>query len=198
MPQTRTTTSREDKVEDLLDVAEALFEEHGFAGTSTARLARTAGVSEKTLFWYFPSKDHVLVAVVERAAVRIDARLRRRRRPGDSIAAGLYRVLRAMRSIRHLLPAMHQRAEVSEHVAVSRERFRAFHRRAIAAGLHAAGVPEEDLEAAVTIVVCFADGALLRNIGDRELRRLCDTLVERLSSARMSRSRGTRKRATLQ
>lgn len=194
MPQTRRNTPRADKVDELLDAAESLFRERGFPGTTTAQIAKAAKVSERTLFWYFPSKDHVLVAVVERAAARIDASLRRRGWPTDDPAEDLYRVLQAMRALRHLLPAMHQRAEASKHVADARRRFGAAHRRGIAAVLRELGTPEEDLEASTVIVTCFVDGVLLRNVRGRELRRLCETLVDRLRPRRggPARSRAAR------
>ncbi|WP_308492829.1 TetR/AcrR family transcriptional regulator [Microbacterium terrisoli] len=49
----------------ILDAAEALFAQHGFDGTSTARIARTAGVPKGLLFYYFPSKPDILAALLE-------------------------------------------------------------------------------------------------------------------------------------
>lgn len=178
MPRTRSDTSRADKVDELLDAAESLFEERGFAGTTTALLARTAGVSERTLFWYFPTKDHVLVAVVDRAWGRQSEALTRGPVPRD-FADGLFRVLLAMRGIRHLLPTMHQRAEVSEVVEDARARYRDLGHRAIVAGLRPLGVPEAELDASVEIVACFTDGVLLRNLDDDRLRYLCGVLANR-------------------
>lgn len=185
MPRNRVDTAREVKVEAILDVAERLFAERGFTTTSTALLARTAGVSERTLFWYFPTKDHLLVAVTERAARGIRDELLADGAPdpgefGDS----LFRVVRAMREVRHLLPVMHQRAEVSEHVAAARARFREVHHRVIAIGLRPLGVPEDQLDAAIEIVTCFVDGVLLRNLDDRRMRQLCQALADQLRTTR--------------
>lgn len=45
----------------LREAALELFVTHGYAATSTARVAERAGVSEMTLFRHFPSKDALLL-----------------------------------------------------------------------------------------------------------------------------------------
>lgn len=49
----------------ILDAAERLFARHGFDGTSTARLAHAVGVPKGLLFYYFPTKPHILTALLE-------------------------------------------------------------------------------------------------------------------------------------
>ena len=182
MPKTRSDTPRTEKIEALLDAADQLFAERGFDGTSTARLAKAAGVSERTLYWYFPTKDHVLCAVLQRASDRIVDELREAGWPDLADPAGtLFAILQAMRKIRHLLPSFHQRAEVSDHVAATRDRFRADNDRALSFALRTAGVVETDLEPAIDIVLAFADGVLIRNIDGPELEAAVITLVSRLA-----------------
>ncbi|PJZ46300.1 TetR/AcrR family transcriptional regulator [Leptospira brenneri] len=45
-----------EKEKDIVDAAEDVFAELGFAGATTAELAKRANVTERTLFKYFPSK----------------------------------------------------------------------------------------------------------------------------------------------
>src|SRR5262249_31190924 len=45
----------------LLDSARALFAERGFQATSAADIAAAAGVTERTLFRYFPSKSALVL-----------------------------------------------------------------------------------------------------------------------------------------
>ncbi|TGL44515.1 TetR/AcrR family transcriptional regulator [Leptospira perdikensis] len=45
-----------DKERDIIQAAEDVFAEVGFTGATTAELAKRAGVTERTLFKYFPSK----------------------------------------------------------------------------------------------------------------------------------------------
>ena len=43
----------------ILQAATRLFADHGYRGTRTAQIAALAGVTERTLFRYFPSKDQL-------------------------------------------------------------------------------------------------------------------------------------------
>ena len=47
-----------------LTVASKEFVAHGYARASVARIARDAGVSKKTIYLRYPSKDELLIAVV--------------------------------------------------------------------------------------------------------------------------------------
>lgn len=52
------------KEKSILSAAEVLFAEKGASDTPTAEIARKAGVTERTLFRYFPSKDDLLKRVM--------------------------------------------------------------------------------------------------------------------------------------
>lgn len=52
--------------EQLLSTALALFAEHGYAATSTKRIAETAGVTEGLVFHYFDSKEALLLELMSR------------------------------------------------------------------------------------------------------------------------------------
>ena len=62
-------------VEALLLAAAQVFEVHGYAAGTTNRIAERAGVSIGTLYQYFPSKEAVAVALLERHVVDTDHRL---------------------------------------------------------------------------------------------------------------------------
>ena len=53
-------------VEAILEGAAQVFERHGYAHTTTDRIAERAGVSVGSLYQYFPNKDAVIVALAER------------------------------------------------------------------------------------------------------------------------------------
>ncbi len=50
----------------LIDTALALFAEHGIEATRVSDIAQTAGVAQGLLYHYFPSKDALLAAIIER------------------------------------------------------------------------------------------------------------------------------------
>jgi len=53
-------------VEAVLTAAAQVFEERGYTGGTTNRIAEVAGVSIGTLYQYFPSKEALAVALLER------------------------------------------------------------------------------------------------------------------------------------
>ena len=54
--------------EQLLETALTLVSEHGVAGASLRKLAAELGISQPSLYHYFPSKDALVSAVVEYCA----------------------------------------------------------------------------------------------------------------------------------
>ena len=58
---------RERREEEILDAAAQLFAERGFAAANTQVLADTLGVGKGTIYRYFPSKEELLLAAVDRA-----------------------------------------------------------------------------------------------------------------------------------
>jgi len=62
-----------DTVATILEAAARILERHGFAGYNTNAVAELAGVSIGSLYQYFPNKDALIAALVEReTAVLLD------------------------------------------------------------------------------------------------------------------------------
>src|SRR5271166_1266014 len=59
-------TIREENERALLEAAEWTFAEQGFAGATTAAIARRAGVPKANLHYYFPTKEGLYRSVIER------------------------------------------------------------------------------------------------------------------------------------
>ncbi len=62
-------------VDMVLVAAAQVFEAHGYASGTTNRIAERAGVSIGTLYQYFPSKEAIAVALLERHIADTDHRL---------------------------------------------------------------------------------------------------------------------------
>ncbi len=60
----------------LLDAAERLLRDHGYAGITTRRLAQEAGVNHGLVHYYFGSNENLLVAALEQFTDRLVARQR--------------------------------------------------------------------------------------------------------------------------
>lgn len=56
--------------EQLLDTAASLFASKGYAGATTAELARAAGVTEPIIYRHFASKRDLFVALIDRTSER--------------------------------------------------------------------------------------------------------------------------------
>jgi AcrR family transcriptional regulator len=70
------TAARAAAEEALLDAAERLLAEVGYAGVTTRRLAEAAGVNHGLVHYYFGSNENLLVQALERFTGRLIARQR--------------------------------------------------------------------------------------------------------------------------
>lgn len=62
-PYARSRKRREQIAEAVL----AIIDENGYETVTTAQVAERAGINEPTVMYHFPTKDHLLVAALERA-----------------------------------------------------------------------------------------------------------------------------------
>jgi AcrR family transcriptional regulator len=73
---TQKTAARAAAEEALLDAAERLLADVGYAGVTTRRLAEEAGVNHGLVHYYFGSNENLLVRALERFSGRLIARQR--------------------------------------------------------------------------------------------------------------------------
>ncbi|MBL8559771.1 MAG: TetR/AcrR family transcriptional regulator [Hyphomonadaceae bacterium] len=71
---TRQRRGRERRAE-ILKVARKLFAQHGFRGTSLAMLAEIVGMTDAGLLYHFPSKNRLLLAVLEETDAAQESRM---------------------------------------------------------------------------------------------------------------------------
>jgi AcrR family transcriptional regulator len=60
-----------DRRRQLLEASIKCFADHGYQGTTTARLAKAAGVSEPVLYQHFASKHDLFVALLEQVGKEV-------------------------------------------------------------------------------------------------------------------------------
>jgi AcrR family transcriptional regulator len=96
----------------ISDTAFELFARRGFHDATVAEVAEAAGVSEKTVFNYFPTKEDLFFdEIPEREAALVETV--RNRRPGESVLAALRR--RQLREcMRYASPGFAQFARIIE------------------------------------------------------------------------------------
>jgi len=73
--------------QQILDSALAVFARKGFANSSTLEIARKAGVAQGTIFYYYPTKHDLLMAIAERyLAAQSFVELIKQPPPGDTVS----------------------------------------------------------------------------------------------------------------
>jgi AcrR family transcriptional regulator len=160
VPATRRHLDRDAKRSEILDAAETLMLRDGYQGTSMVAIARAAGVASNAVYWYFPSKDELLAAVLRR---RVD------REVADFASGGLEERVLALLSqldqVASLTAAVHERVGQSPAVARMHLAFHSAVERVLSEGFQDAGLTPDDARCASEAVMAMIDGVHLH---DRE------------------------------
>ncbi|HXD67603.1 MAG TPA: TetR family transcriptional regulator [Solirubrobacteraceae bacterium] len=77
----------------ISDAATAMFATRGFDSVKVSEVADRVGVSEKTIYNYFPTKESLVLDTADEAVERM-ARALRERGPGESLTAAVVRAIR--------------------------------------------------------------------------------------------------------
>ena len=167
MPRTHSELKREVKVGALVEAAERRLREGGYEALSVAGIARELGLAQNAVYWYFPTKDHLFVAALQRLSARLIKRKPRQRPVVEEIVWFVDR-LSELQAIRR---ALDERARVSlvvrdfEHD--HRAGMRAMLRNAIAGSVVAA-----DLDTVTDALLATLEGVLLLRLARRERDRI--------------------------
>jgi AcrR family transcriptional regulator len=176
LPKTRQAVSRDEKVGEIVKLAEKRLREGGYEALSVAGIARELGIAQNAVYWYFPSKDHLFVAALERMLREIAARK-------PSKAEGeVERILwftDQFQALSHLRGAMNERARSSEVVAAFVTELDALLSRMLSNALRG-HVAEEELPVAVETFRATVEGTFVKGLSRRERRKVLSFALERL------------------
>jgi AcrR family transcriptional regulator len=177
-----TQVARSAAEQALLDAAERLLVEVGYAGISTRRLAEKAGVNHGLVHYYFGSMENLLVQVLRRFTGRLTARQRALYADPDLPFLDKWR--QAMRYLvsedaeyekiwLELQALAWNNPELRDRVAEVNAEWRGVLVEALAEPRRAYGI-EMPLEALVSLVMTFNEGVILERAqgiteGHREL-----------------------------
>ncbi|RKN12086.1 TetR family transcriptional regulator [Streptomyces radicis] len=130
----------------ILDASTELAAAGGFDAVQMRDVAESAEVAIGTLYRYFPSKIHLLLAVLDDQLERLRATLRERplteRDPAERLAHTLKRAFRSHQREPRLAQAMMRALQLAD--ASAREEFRAVTRLTTALLVEASGLPEAE------------------------------------------------------
>ncbi|WP_068774859.1 TetR/AcrR family transcriptional regulator [Paenibacillus sp. FJAT-26967] len=135
---------REDRKEQIIDKAVAIFAEKGYYKATTALVARAAGVTQPYVFHFFANKEELFKAVIDKSINRIYEGFMKAEGSGEQVlgkmAAAFDEVMASNRDEIVMVMQAHAISEpvIREHV---REKFRLIH-ETIVANFEKGGVPD--------------------------------------------------------
>ncbi|MGM7644963.1 TetR/AcrR family transcriptional regulator [Nocardia sp. JW2] len=180
MPRNRRPQNREEKREEIIAAARRLLIDDGFDSASTARIAKSAGVTVNTIYWYFQDKDELLIAVLDR--ILAEALATYAEIDGRPLNEQLLWVVDQLEQLHGLVNTVHARVATSHSVAAWHTGFHQLAGALFADNLRAAGVAETDLAAMSAIGTFVIEGLLTHQHDDVDKRAVIDLLVRSLTA----------------
>jgi AcrR family transcriptional regulator len=180
VPVARTGIDRGAKVNEILDAAEARLRAGGYQHMSVAAIARELGVAQNSIYWYFPSKDDLFVAVLR----RLLARLADKKPPHDGgLVAQVLWATDEMHALAPLRSALRERARHSAAAAKFQRELDVLIRRLLVQGIEA-DVDEDDLEVAATAFLASVEGTLGMGLSKRARHQVITFALNRIVGVR--------------
>jgi AcrR family transcriptional regulator len=176
VPRTRRDVDRKEKVAQLVDTAIERLQQGGYEALSVAAISRDLGLAQNAVYWYFPTRDHLFVAAVDKM---VDRMLDDKPATGSMVDHVIWFVERLDAS-HGVIASLYVRARASPVAAEYEASFRARTRELLAEAIASLG-PREDAAEVATTLLCTIEGALLLGLAsaerDRVIRRAFDRLV---------------------
>jgi AcrR family transcriptional regulator len=161
MPATRPHLDRDLKRKQIVDAAEKLLLRNGYERTAMAAVARRAGVANNAVYWYFPSKDDLLAAVLRR---RLEGALAELSATATSTPAERVLVMLAqLDQVANLTATVHERAKHSTAVAEAHQSFHEAADRVLQGVFRDAELDEDDAIQAAKATMALVEGIHLHN-----------------------------------
>ncbi|MBD0860207.1 TetR/AcrR family transcriptional regulator [Gordonia sp. zg691] len=174
MPANRRPRARAEKRDEIVTSARRLFVDNGYDDTTLSKIAADARVTANTVYWYFPDKDHLLVAVLEELLIEALARYEpMAQRP---LADKIMFVLEELSAMRNLVDTVHSRRAASPVIDRWHSNF-----HAMADALTRADLPPDDAQPASHIIAFVVEGLLTHPGDEAEQRAIIDLLVDRIT-----------------
>jgi AcrR family transcriptional regulator len=179
VPRNRRDQKKEEKRDEIVAAASALFLSDGYEGASMSKIAAAAGLTPNTLYWYFSDKDELFVAVAD---LYLAALLQQHAAVADQdLPQQFVWLVDELRPVRNLVATVHARVAQSPQIAEWHSRF---HREVEALfedqlTIELTGA-RRDAEAAV--VTYAIEGAVTHDLDASATAGLCHSLAQRLAA----------------
>ncbi|MCH8497407.1 MAG: TetR/AcrR family transcriptional regulator [Marinobacter sp.] len=146
------------KKKELEDTAARLFMEDGYDATSMNRISRALGVAPNTLYWYYPSKDELLVGVLNR--LLSDRLTQLPSIAGTPLKTQMAWVIQQFEQSRALMNTVHSKLDQSPVIRDWHERFHSFLEAIVVHTLKAKGVGAQRAGLLATVAIFLLEGLL--------------------------------------
>ena len=184
MPPNRRNIPREDRLEAVVAAARQRFENHGYKGTSIADIAGDVGVNAGSIHWYFPTKDDLFAAVLDRVAEESRDSANAALANGSSPMDALGGVLAAAERYRGMHIDAHDRVGASDAVARVHEDFHAWLDELLLAAVRPRLGADTDIDLIADAAHIMFEGLLGSTIPrDRPFEEILQFLVDMLVAA---------------
>jgi AcrR family transcriptional regulator len=176
VPTTRRDTDRDAKVSEILEATETSLREGGYSAVSVAAIARELGIAHNAIYWYFPSKDHLLVATLKHMIEKmLRKKPKRRQTPVD-------RIMWFVDQLADLYPiraSIHEHRERSVVIREFLDDFEALLQRMLRNVL-SKYIDESEVDVATSAFIATVQGSFLQGVPRPERRRILTFSLERL------------------
>ncbi|MGU3432970.1 TetR/AcrR family transcriptional regulator [Actinomycetes bacterium M1A6_2h] len=184
MPRNRLPQDRAEKRTEIVTAATLLFADRGYEQTPMAQIARAAGVTPNTIYWYFRDKDDVLIAVLDDVvgdAVQKYVGLT------GSMAARILWVVTQLEQYHRLVDTVHSRTSSSESIDNWHNGFHSNYEALLTDELRREGVADADLIATTKVVVFVVEAMLTHPLADDEKAAMVDVLLRGVGCSQPNR-----------
>jgi AcrR family transcriptional regulator len=175
VPPNRHHRDRESKAAEIVIAASALFAEAGYENTSMVSVARAAGVTTTTIYWYFADKEALLIAVLDHLLREMLDGLETQ--ADQAWTDQLLWVVERLREQSRLVTSVHVLSTTSEAVARWHGEFHELTDALLADGIRQSGAPESQVEARARLGVFAVEGLLMHALPRDEQRAVLEVLV---------------------
>ena len=178
MPRTRPHLDRDDKVHEIVAIAERQLLDGGYPALSMAAIARELGVAQNAVYWYFPSRDHLLIAALERIIGNVMAQ----KPKGRDTLGRIFWFADQLEAFQALRAAVSERAKASPLVA---DFERAFDEQvhALASIAMVENVAPEEVPLTADALLALVEGVLMRKLPRKRREAVIRFGFERLTGA---------------
>ena len=163
------------KRDQIEDAACMLFLVEGYESTSMATIAKAAGVAPNTLYWYFSSKDDLLVAILDRLVNRAMAQLATMQ--SQSFGDQVLWLLTEFQQASKLISTVHSRLEKSETIRHWHDRFHVMLDQMLVSQMVSTGMSKAKASVMATVGTYVVEGLLSHPHGSQQVEKVVHWLT---------------------